>query len=86
MLHTLTAHLGAGHADLGAGVDVHAAVGLPGDGAAHGVGDAHRQSPPLLAVAQCHQAVRRLPWGRRGGGREDKSRSLVCATLLLVKI
>lgn len=56
------AYLGAGHADLGARVDVHAAVGLAGDGAAHGVGDAHGQGSPLLAVPKAHQSVCCFPW------------------------
>ena len=50
-------YLGAGHADLWARVDVDAAVGLSGDGAAHGVGDAHSQGPAVLAVTQCQQGV-----------------------------
>lgn len=64
-------HLGAGHADLGARVDVHPAVGLAGDGAAHGVGDAHGQGSPLLAVPKAHQGVCCLPWNtgkHRDGG------------------
>ena len=53
--------LGGGHAYLGAGVDVDAAARLPADGAAHRVGHPHTQRPPLLAVAQRIQGVRRLP-------------------------
>lgn len=53
-------HLGAGHSDFRPGVDVDAAVSLTGDGAAHGVGDAHGEGAALLTVPQCQQAVRRL--------------------------
>lgn len=56
------AYLGASHADLRARVDVHTAVGLAGDGAAHGVGDAHGQGSPLLAVPKAHQSVCCFPW------------------------
>ena len=35
--------LGAGHPNLGPGVDVDTAVSLPGDGAAHRVGHSHQQ-------------------------------------------
>ena len=55
-------HLGAGHSDLWAGVDVDATVGLSGDGAAHCVGDAHSQGPPLLTVTEGHEAVCRFTW------------------------
>lgn len=54
-------YLGAGHADLWARVDVDAAIGLSGDGAAHGVGDAHGQSPAVLTVAQRQEGVSGLP-------------------------
>ena len=60
------AHLGARYPDLRSSVDVDSAVGLPGDGAAHCVGDTHSQSPSLLTVAQGHQAVSSLPWKERG--------------------
>lgn len=62
------AYLGAGYSDLRPGVDVHSTVSLPGDGAAHCVGDTHSQSPSFLTVAQGHQAVSSLPWriGRHG--------------------
>lgn len=53
-------HLSAGHSDFRPGVDVDATVSLAGDGAAHGVGDAHCEGATLLTVPQCHQAVRRL--------------------------
>lgn len=55
-------HLGAGYSNLRSSVDVDSAVGLPGDGAADRVGDAHSQSSPLLTVAQGHEAVGSLPW------------------------
>lgn len=44
-------YLGAGHSDLWACIDVDAAVGLSGDGAAHSVGDTHSQGPAVLTVA-----------------------------------
>lgn len=71
-------HLGAGHADLGACVDVHPAVGLAGDGAAHGVGDAHGQGSPLLAVPKAHQGVCCLPWNT-GKHREAQGWGLSAA-------
>ena len=54
-------YLSAGHTDLRPCVDVDAAVRLAGDGAAHGVGDAHGQSSAVLAVAQCQEGVCSLP-------------------------
>lgn len=68
VVKTVPTHLGTGYSDLRPGIDVDSAVGLPGDGAAHCVGDAHSKSPPLLTVAQGHEAVSSLPWriGRSG--------------------
>lgn len=51
------AYLGTGHADLRPRIDVDTAVGLSGDGAAHGVGDTHSQGPAVLTVAQRQQGV-----------------------------
>ena len=53
--------LGAGHPDLGAGVDVNPAVWLAADGGADSVGDAQHERPARPAVAQRLQRVRRLP-------------------------
>lgn len=66
--------LGAGYSDLRPSVDVDSTVGLPGDGAAHCVGDAHGQSSPLLAVTQGHQAVCSFPWWMewQGSFREER--------------
>jgi hypothetical protein len=44
------AHLCAGHSDLGPGVDVDPAVGLPADGAPHRVRDPDDQRTAGLAV------------------------------------
>lgn len=53
----VSVNLGAGHSDFRPSIDVDATVGLTGDGAAHGVGDAHGEGAALLTVPQCHQAV-----------------------------
>lgn len=53
-------YLGAGHADLWSRVDVDPAVSLSGDGAAHSVGDAHGQRPPVFTVTQRQEGVSRL--------------------------
>ena len=52
--------LGAGDADLGAGVQVDAAVGLAGDRAADGVDDRQGRMPPPLRLAEGAQRVGRL--------------------------
>jgi hypothetical protein len=49
--------LGGGDSDLGAGIDVHTAVGFTADGASDGVGDADDESTALFAIAQRHQSV-----------------------------
>ena len=49
--------LGAGDADLGAGVEVDAAVGLAGDRAADGVDDRQRRVPPPLGLAEGAERV-----------------------------
>lgn len=58
-------YLGAGHPDLRPRVDVHTTVGLPGDGAAHSVGDAHSQRPSVLTVPQCQESVCSLTYNTR---------------------
>lgn len=78
-------HLGAGHANLGARVDVNPAVGLAGDGAAHGVGDAHSQGSPLLAVPKAHQSVCCFPWNTDNTGKHWKHKEAEgawCSVLL----
>lgn len=50
-------YLGAGHPNLGPCVDVDATVSLPGDGATHGVGDAHGQRTSILTVSQRQERV-----------------------------
>lgn len=55
--NTSSSYLGAGHPDLRPCVDVDATVGLPGDGAAHSVGDAHSQRPAVLTVSQRQERV-----------------------------
>lgn len=55
-------HLSAGHSDFRPSVDVDATVSLAGDGAAHGVGDAHCEGTALLTIPQCHQAICCLSW------------------------
>ena len=61
--------LGAGHADLGAGVEVDAAVGLPRDAAADDVAQGQRRVPLALALAQGGQRVGRL--AGLGQGQHD---------------
>ena len=53
-------YLGAGDADLGPGIDVHATVRLATDCAANGVRDAYDECTTWLAVAQRQQRVRSL--------------------------
>ena len=55
-------YLGAGDADLGPSVHVHAAVRLPADAAAHDVGDADDESAALFTVTQSQQRVRSLTY------------------------
>lgn len=55
-------YLGAGHPDLRACVDVDTTVGLPGNGAAHSVGDAHSQRPSVLTVSKSQKRVCSLTW------------------------
>lgn len=64
-------YLGARYSDLWPSVDVDATVSLPRDGAAHCVSDAHSQSPPLLTVAQGHEAVSGLPCGVGRNGKHN---------------
>ena len=52
--------LGAGDADLGAGVEVDAAVGLAGDRAADGVDDRQSRMPSTLGFSQGAERVGRL--------------------------
>ena len=59
-------YLGTGHPNLRASIDVHPTVGLPWDGGAHHVGDAHNEGPAGSAVAQGVQGVGCLTWGGMG--------------------
>ena len=52
--------LGAGDADLGAGVEIDAAVGLAGDGAADGIDDRQRRVPPALRLVESTERIGRL--------------------------
>ncbi len=58
--HLRRERLGAGDADLGAGVEVDAAVGLAGDRAADGVDDRQGRVAAPLGLAQRAQGVGRL--------------------------
>lgn len=55
--NTNISYLGAGHPDLRPCIDVDTTVSLPGDGAAHSVGDAHSQCPAVLTVSQRQKCV-----------------------------
>lgn len=55
--NTNISYLGAGHPDLRPCIDVDTTVSLPGDGAAHSVGDAHGQRPAVLTVSQRQERV-----------------------------
>jgi len=61
-------YLGGGHTDLVAGVEVHAAVGGVGDGAAHRVGDAHAQGTLGLLGGRCGVVLRSSAWWMRAAG------------------
>ena len=68
-----TQYLCACHSDLWSSVDVHSAVGLPGNGTPNSVGDAHHKGSPSLAVPQGIQSISGLPckpWRERRGEEE----------------
>ena len=67
--HLVGERLGAGDADLGAGVEVDAAVGLAGDAAADDVAQRQRRMPLALRFAQGGQRVGRL--ARLRDGQDD---------------